>query len=172
MIITSSIIREVKPFSEGLNDSKRVNPYIIEAERIDLVNVIGDAFYTDLVDGLAESPVQAKWSNLIDGLSYTYNNRNYTFWGLKYALAYWSYARLIQSQQINIVSSGLVRKTFDNSEVLDTRAIKIEVDKCNEIAMSYARQCIDYIKRNISTYPTFDCGDEGKQGSYIITEIG
>lgn len=170
MIITRAILDTIKPLDKSLKDD-RVNMYIIEAERIDVSEVLGDVMYKELIDGLSNSPIVQKWTDLVDGCNYVYNAENYIFYGLKYAIAYFAYARFLQSQQINVTTHGIVRKTFENSDVLDSKTLKIEIDKCQEIGSAYLRKTTDFLDRNKTIYSNWNTKQQYKQGSQIITAI-
>jgi hypothetical protein len=48
-LITLANIQDVKSISLNVNETKQLSPYILEAQNFDLRELIGDAFYLDLI---------------------------------------------------------------------------------------------------------------------------
>ena len=91
----SSLAREV-----FIDDSKATR-FIVEAEEMDVRPVLGDKMLAYIRDNVAQV------SNLLNGTTYTYNGQTYTFSGLKKAVAYYTYARLIVGGDIEVTRSGV-----------------------------------------------------------------
>lgn len=139
-LIQISDIKAIKPISDNI-DVARLDPYIIEAQDLDIRPFLGDPLFYDLVEGVNASPQSTKYLELINGKSYT-NSYGHTIYfdGLKVAIAYFAYARFMQNQGINVTRFGIVKKLNDTSEPIDQAAIDRFVGNTRSIGNSYIAQ--------------------------------
>ena len=66
-LITLANIQDVKSISLNVNETKQLSPYILEAQNFDLRELLGDAFYLDLISDfptLTSSSLQSPQSSL------------------------------------------------------------------------------------------------------------
>lgn len=133
-------------------DQSRVNTYIIEAQENDLRPVLGDALYKDFIDNQSLT----KYTELLRGKSYTVNGFAIDFPGVKPMLAYFTLARIVANNQMNITSYGIVQKTVNESQPVEQAGVKALVTELRSVAVSYQNRLIQFLKANTSTYPQYN----------------
>lgn len=156
-ILTASELKTYnRNISTNISDDK-LNQFILDAQRFDIEPILGKAFYYELYNGLASSPVDAKYTNVVDGTSYTDRN-GYTveFWGLKPVIAYFAIARLRSEAESFITRSGSKTKTRDQSERTGYKAIESQANDDRSKAVKYQDDLLVYLDLNRSTYPNWD----------------
>lgn len=133
-------------------DEEMLQPHILSAQNVDIRPVLGEAFWTDLI----QNRTQTKYLTLLDGGTYTDDNGNVvTFQGLKSAIACFTYARYIMYKNAVDTPFGVVSKVTEYSQMSDTKLIlSIASDKRNEGSL-YLQNCIAYIEQNEATYTLF-----------------
>lgn len=145
LICRDDIQRECRPTSA---DDALVNRCIEEAQMLDIKPAIGDDVYLRLFD-LDDEDAQALWN----GGQYTDDCGNIRiFAGLKKALLYYSYARLVRSQ-------GGVSTRFDYvikaDQYSDSADLKAKVQAYNEafaIADGYKLQALRFMSDNAEAF--------------------
>lgn len=131
----SSLAREV-----FIDDSK-ANRFIAEAEELDVRPAIGDKMLQYIRSNVASCV------DLLNGTTYTYNSQTYTFAGLKTAIAYYAYARLIVGGDIEVTRSGMRSRDSDYSHQAPLEERQQVSRECSAIADRHINQALDYIKR-------------------------
>lgn len=131
----SSLAREV-----FIDDSKATR-FIVEAEEMDVRPVLGDKMLAYIRGNVANV------SNLLNGTTYTYKGQTYTFSGLKKAVAYYTYARLIVGGDIEVTRSGMRSRDSDYSHQAQMTERQQVSRECSAIADRHINQVLDYIKR-------------------------
>jgi len=111
-LISLTDIQELKGISSNVNIVKQLNPFIIEAQEMELRPFLGDEFYLAL---LADAPTFANYGDLFNGVDYTYNGHQYRNDGIKPMLIYYAYARYLNNAQSIITPNGIVSKENNNS---------------------------------------------------------
>lgn len=146
-LITYTDIALVRPLAQI--DVERIDPYIAEAQRYDIMPSVG---LETLELCLAVSP-DAAHVVLRDGAVYTApDGAKYECEGLKKALSYYAYKRLVLNNSANVTAFGVVSKLSDNSQPLansDLRRIANEAEACGKAALT---SCIDYMSRNSTLF--------------------
>jgi hypothetical protein len=158
-----------RDISSNIDSAKRIDPYIVEAQELDLRKFLGDIFYQEVIADLTASPQQ--YSVLLSGGTYSYGGYTYTFKGLKAALVFWTYARFLSNDDIKITPSGAKRKITNESEFVSEAALSRVVSNAREIAATYANQCNDYIARQSSTIYDHYIGKKRNTKSMRITAL-
>lgn len=169
-LITLANIQAVKSISLNINESKQLNPYILEAQNFDLRELLGDTFYLDLI---ADFPTLTKYSLLFNGGQYTYQNENYYVDGIKQFLVYSTYARYIVNSGVISTATGMVAKTNQYSEKVDEKTIMRLSTQARSGATFCEENIVKFLERNKSTYPLYKCDNNGKFTNGIkIRNIG
>ena len=168
MLITASKIKEIRAISDNIKESKRIEPFILEAEQTDLMDLLGNALYTDLLDKVNDSP--SIYDTLLNGGTYTYKGIKYTIKGLGYALAYFAYSRFLKFQGVNITNFGIVQKTTEFSQPVSGADINRMASSAKDIAMSYFSDCKLYLDRNSDTFSLWEFIEVNKS-SIRVTAI-
>lgn len=120
MIITMEDIQRVRPLANNLCEAK-VEIYIREAEHLDVLPILGAALYArlDQGEGLTEQEM-----TLLEGGEYNADCGGVRhIQGVKVALAYFAYARLVRNNQVNVTPYGVVTKVGDESNPTEYRTV-------------------------------------------------
>lgn len=118
-------------------DEAKVLAYIYEAEQNNIKPKIGDDLFLRLKDG--------ENSLLLEGGTYEKNGKRYQLNGIKKALAYYAYSRLLESGSVNLTRQGVVnRRSDDANAVNEDNIIKISRETY-AIADRYMQEIIDYL---------------------------
>lgn len=150
-------------------DDQLINNSIIEAQEIDLSPIIGEQVYISILEN--KGSYTDVYKNLMDGCIYTYEDNKYELRGIKVALCYLAYARIIKSVDNSVSRSGFLQKDNDHSV---HSAIKERLAAANEAAgtgVYYANKCLDYILRNISSFPVYSKLTKSKK-KFSINVLG
>lgn len=137
MLITTNDIRKHRPVAGNLDDMKRLEMYIREAETLHILPAIGAELYKE-VD---ENP--SVHTLLLDG-GYYDNNTRYMA-GLKAAISLLAYSRFVLNNSINATPFGVKEKlTLDSNNVPD-KALYRHANEAEKTGLAYLQQCIDYL---------------------------
>lgn len=134
----STLAREVY-----IDDSK-AERFIEEAEELDVRPALGDKMTDYAKRNMLTLP------ELMNGTTYTYNGATYTFAGLKKAVAYYAYARLIVGGDIEVTRSGLRSRDSEYSHQATMEERQQVSRECSAIADLHMNQLLEYIKRTDS----------------------
>lgn len=155
-LITPSQLRAYRP--HAVIDDDRITPFIIEAQQNDLRPALNDALYYDLMTKFTQAgdDMYSAYQDLIDGKEYTYGSHTVYFSGIKPMLAYFTLARFIVSQQVNITRFGVTQKLTPQSEPTSFAAIQAEANQMKSTAISYQNELIQFLETKASTYPLYN----------------
>jgi hypothetical protein len=139
--------------------------YIDEARLLDLQPVLG----AELL-GKVDTNALGAYNNLINGCTYVYDLKTYTFKGLKKALAYFVFARLKRGNSSQVTAFGNVVKIDPNSEPETEKSIARVSNECYDVGVAYLQDCMDYVGR---LFPLQEyLGSQSTQRKFRISEIG
>lgn len=127
-IITTKDFRSLRNITYKIDEGK-VSMSITQAHT-DLREVLGDAFYFDLVKNKDE----AAYGDLLNGSEFNVDGNVYIHEGIKSLLADYSYARYLYEVNINHSPFGMVQKNSQDSEPIDRNMIKDLVKQVNQDA--------------------------------------
>jgi len=120
-------------------DEKRVNAFIREAENIDLKPTLGY-----LLEEIKKEP--SKYTILLEGGEYkTECGEKKVLVGLKAALAYYTYSRIIKSGDLNIARFGAVYKEVNESSRPSEKERVIASNDAYSVANRYLQECVEYL---------------------------
>jgi hypothetical protein len=155
--------------SANVNVVKKLDPYITEAQRFDLLPILGQEFYWDLIRDFEASPSLADYDELFNGSEYTVNNITYKHEGLKPALIYFTYARYRMNANEEETATGLVTKNNPYSEPASEKAITRRVDQARSAAFAYMEPVIKFLNDKYLDYPlwTKECKTGNKRSTRI-----
>lgn len=149
MIVQASEVGKLaRPVSNHI-DKERIEVYIRESEDIDLKATLGDALLIDL----RERP--EKYKELLDGGTYSDACSVCVFSGLKKALAYYAYARIVKNNDMNVTRFGLVAKQDDYSERVSVKEKVMAYNDAFDVADRYMRECVIFLTKNKEKYPLY-----------------
>jgi hypothetical protein len=184
-IIKPCDIRKIRPVAENIQDEKRIEPYIHEAEQLDVMPAVGVSLYRQLSDeNLPETITvsstaqittpngktiilsESDWNKFLDGGYYTCDEypcngdkQRYSA-GLRAAVAYLAYARMLPNQPLNVTAFGVVQKTTTLSEPVDEKTLSRAASEARKIGLEYLKQAVDHLK---CLHLTDECKSENKQ---------
>lgn len=168
MIIDVEYIRKYRPIARNIADD-RVEIYINEAERLDILPAIGAELYqrytqlgiitvdrtgTRLEDeagtgitSLEEGDLPTEEFKFLNGGYYTDENGcKQHFEGLKTAIAYLAYGRFVRNHSTNVTPYGVVTKIGEDSTPADARSIASVSADATRIGQEYLADALRYWK--------------------------
>lgn len=170
MLIDITDIQKIRSVASNI-DLEKVNNYIREAERLDLIPVITYDLYKRLERGdeavievevdkygiavlLADEDdtlitVEATKTSaeelMLDGGEYYDRCGNVKYIeGVKVALAYFAYARMVRNHQVAVTPFGVVSKMGDDSNPTDARMLASVAADAVNIATAMLRRCAEF----------------------------
>lgn len=151
-------VSEVQTLARDMSqhvDKQRLEVYIRESENLDLKGALGDALFLDV----KEHP--EKYSVLLDGGVYEIEcGDKKVFTGLKSALAYYTFARIIKNGDGNVTRFGFVNKESSDSSRPDIKEKVMAYNDAFSVANTYLKECVSYLNNNKQRFPLY----KGKGG--------
>jgi hypothetical protein len=133
-------------------DEDIVERAIEEAELLDIKPALGDKLFNRLQNSVT-------FSRLMEGGEYEACGETRTFAGLKRTLAYYTWARLINSATHHLTRFGYVLKDGEYSRTADLKERQQAVGDATAVANAYMHECLDYIKANPDIFAEYrGCG--------------
>lgn len=123
-------------------DEQKVMRYISEAEQNNIKNTLGDDLFLRLKAGEEKL--------LLNGGTYERDGKRYYLNGVKKALAYYTYSRLVESSSVELTRQGVVNRRSEYSDMADNRDILSVSRETYAIADRYMEECLSYIKGTCS----------------------
>lgn len=168
LITFSDIKNNVKQISDHI-DVQLINNAIKEAQDIDLSPIITEPLLISIRQ--LNGTYNDEFANLMNGCIYEYMDNNYEIKGLKVALCYFAYARIIKGIDNTVSRTGFLQKDYDASVHAQ---IKERIAAANEAASTgafYANKCLDYIIRNADSFTTYSV-ETKKKKRFSINVLG
>jgi hypothetical protein len=156
LLINITDILNVRPASKEI-DQSRIEPYIQEAQRHDLRNILGEALYFDFISkfDVTGDPMYANYQTLLNGGTWSYGGQSRQYFGLRDMLSYFALARFVKNNQMNVTRFGVVQKTNQNSEPISQASLNDLITELKSVAISYQSQVIEFLTNNTSTYTLY-----------------
>lgn len=162
LLITYKDFPQFKNISPNTNISKDLEPYILEAQRIDIEPFLGSALYYDLINTYpypnveTPDPLAVNYTPLVQGETYTNcNNEEVYFYGLKMVIIYYAYARFIHNLPNRVTRHGVVKQNSGYSDKLSNAEVKELVNESRSIGLKYQNDTHIYLCENKSLYPLY-----------------
>lgn len=147
---------EVSKLTRGMSvyvASDKIESYIREAENMDVRPALGDALFLDIK---AEPD---KYQLLLSGGEYEAKcGGKRLLVGLKSAMAYYSYARLVKNGDGNVTRFGYVNKDDEYSSRPELREKLQAYNDAFDVASRYMKECVDYLNENQDKFTLFRKG--------------
>ena len=142
LVTRNDINAECRPTSA---EEALVNRCIEEAQNLDIIPAIGADWWLRVVNRTGDAVAQLLWT----GGQYTDSNGNLNiFAGLKKALLYYSYARLVRSQGGTSTRFDFVVKADQYSDSADLKAKVQAYNEAFAVADGYKAQCLLFINES------------------------
>lgn len=130
-------------------DEDVLQRYIEESEMQDIKPAIGDALFLRLM-------THVEYARLLNGGEYEDQHGNtFIFAGLKTALAYYVYARIVKSGTQTVSRFGFVEKDDEYSSRSDFKHRHQAYNDAFSIADGYMKECLAYIQNNPDIFPDY-----------------
>lgn len=139
-----------------LADDNEAERFIEEAEKIDIMPQIG----ADMYIKIKESPRDYE-DLLTGGVWRTENGATQVFAGLRVALAYYSYARIVKNGGHVATRFGFAEKRDEYSNHVELKQRTAEANDAYDVACEYMRGCLEYIKANAKRFGLSTCTGMG-----------
>lgn len=170
LLITKETVAEKLQVAIGYDDEE-FKTFINEAQIFDFKPLVREDFFSDLIAKKNEP----EYAKLLEGGEYTFENRTYFFQGIDTVLSYFTYARYYLNSPGVATSHGVVYKTTPNSTPVPLEDRRNVYYKKKQEANELFADCVRYIERNISLFPSFSnqsgCGANSSRGRVSTTVI-
>ena len=161
---------EVSTLSRGMSvhvDEDKIETYIRESESIDIKSAFGDALYLDV----KEHP--EKYELLLDGGTYEdKRGEKKMLMGIKTALAYYTYARIVKNGDGNVTRYGFVQKEEEYSSFADIKEKVMAYDDAFSIADRYLKECVMFLEDKKNDYPLYKGNGKIKANRTVYRVLG
>ncbi|HUM43535.1 MAG TPA: hypothetical protein PKI14_11365 [Fervidobacterium sp.] len=139
-LIDKSDIQLIRAISDNV-PADRLEPYIIEAQEVDLCGLLGTELFEKLFEEVVPNTFPA---------TYVYADLKPEY---STYLAYMAYARFLTQQQVVVTSHGVVGKKTDWSEPVSDTAMQRTIQAARSTAQVYSDRLIKFLNENVETYP-------------------
>lgn len=155
VIITLSDLKKLRPLAEL--DGMRWEQFAVEAQDQELRPILGDGLYYDFMTKFYSTgdSMYSAYQNLLNGVAYTYNGQPIYYDGLIPMIAYFTLAKLVQNNPVNITRFGVVTKVVPQSQPTDVQVIRQVVNELKSCGITYKNQVDQYLLNNQTTYPLY-----------------
>lgn len=158
---TDNVKRNTRPISGQILDTK-IAIYIDESEQIDIKPRLGDALFLDV----KRDPY--KYDVLLNGGEYKdKQGKEKSFKGLIAALNYFTYARLVKNNDLNVASFANVYKETDYSSRVEHKEKVVAYNDAFSVADMYLQDCLRYLNDNVDKFPLYE--GKGKMKANRVT---
>lgn len=165
LINKSDVVSLSRPLSVHVEESD-INTFIDETEQIDIIPSIGSELYLDLRTDLDNS----KYKILLDGGVYLgRDGKKRIFKGLKAAMSYYVYARLLKNDGRILSESGFLSHNDEYGTKSDDKQKYASYNDALNVAKRYLADVLEYLK---STDATFNKKATVKNNGTRIIAIG
>lgn len=148
-------------------DEDKIETYIRESESIDIKSALGDALYLDV----KEHP--EKYELLLDGGIYEdKRGEKKMLMGIKTALAYYTYARIVKNGDGNVTRYGFVQKEDEYSSLTDIKEKVMAYDDAFSIADRYLKECVMFLEDKKNDYPLYKGNGKIKANRTVYRVLG
>ena len=129
--------------------------FVWEAQMLDVKHWLGDGLLNELLTEETVSPPTHSAANtlLLDGGTYTYNDRTYMFQGLKACIIYYAFARFTNRTAYNYTAAGIVVKESDFSTPVSDKVTQRLETEARLTAEALKCEVVTFLNRNSEDYP-------------------
>lgn len=169
-LIDKTDILKFREISKSVRDAK-INPYIDDAQNLDLRPMLGRKLYFDLV----ENRTDPKYIKLMEGGVYQFKGEDYYFAGLERVLSILTYARYILFGSGSDTPFGYVNKSGTDSTPVPVSTKRDIYTEDRRAASEYFQDVANFLDRNPEDYPLWEssstCGP-ARLSNFRISKIG
>lgn len=155
-ILTLQNQQLIKPISK--NNTDMYNLMAFEVEQSALIDLLGNAFYTDLL----ANPTSEYNLKLISGCTFEKNGQTLKHFGLNYVLAYLNYSKYVSISDVSDTYTGMVQKKREETESLSAGRVKILQEDSRKIAFLYFDMIREWLNIEYKNFPYWQSANEKK----------
>lgn len=155
-LISISDFAPFKAISDNLNTTKKLVPYIVDAQQFDLKGLLGNPFYHSLAQDILDSPSLQLYADLWNGSEWIFQGRTFRHEGLKTVLVHFTYARYVMNSNMEETAFGIVTKKEENSTPVSDKTIQRKIDNARSGAMAYWKDIEYYLNNNYTLFPLWN----------------
>ena len=156
-LITPEDVFHLSRNNSGQIDPREVEVYIEEAEALDIKPAIGAELYYRLLNGDGNAGDNEK---LLYGGASNENGVMCIFAGIRKALAYYVYGRIVKNGGRTATRYGFVEKRDEHSTHIEYRERLNSANDATLVADSYMKETLHYIVQS-GLYPEYNRCDAG-----------
>lgn len=135
-------------------DETSIQPYILEAQRSDLVSLLGETLYYDFWQHIGGDAEYTIYLDLLNGTVYrNTQGQSVQFYGIKPYLVYRTYCRYLNKSQVRMTRAGAVSKRTDESEYIDPIVLDRLRTESDSFAELYKQSIIRFLNNARTVYP-------------------
>ncbi|WP_254028601.1 DUF6712 family protein [Bacteroides ovatus] len=166
-LITTEEVSELSRDMSTHLDKSKIETYIRESENIDIKSALGDGLFLDVKN------FPEKYSILLNGGIYeTECGDRKVFTGLKSALAYYTFARIVKNGDGSVTRFGFVNKESEYSSRSEIKEKVMAYNDAFSIADRYLKECVQYLNDCKSDFPLYKSGGKLKANRTVFRIIG
>lgn len=149
-----------------------IDPYILEAQEIDIAPSIGQALYFDLTEGPDKFPDDGKYDDLVNGSVFENCDKDdVKQYGLKRAIMYYALARYLIDNPTNHTPTGFQVKEQDFGSQPSLKHIDTRKDNMRSAGIATLNTIHEFLIENRDTYPLYKCRRTDRKGGAIISVV-
>jgi len=171
-LVTKTDLADYKYVADSLKNTTSWPQFVTEAQQFDVKVWLGDGLLNEILTQSVTSPASVSTANqiLLDGGSYTYNDKTYLFQGLKAAIIYYAFARFTNRTPYNYTAAGVVLKDSDLSTPVGDKIIQRLETEARLMADAIRDEIILFLNRNYATYPLWKnrCTVPGRRRTFKV----
>ncbi|TSE05257.1 hypothetical protein [Aquimarina algiphila] len=137
-------------------DFEVLEQYILERQNLDLVKLLGNSFYVDVI----ENRENVEYKDLLDGSKFTIEcggkTKTLIHFGLKRVLIHYAYAAYIYRKSFVDTPFSVVVKQSEDSIPVSPSDLKVVHDENRKMAYSYWKMTLEYLCANEDEFSNFD----------------
>lgn len=173
-LLTLQDFVDLRGMSANIKFEKDLKQHVLDAQEFELRVFMGESFFLSLLDDFAAVPSLPTYSDLFNGVKYTYDGNEYENPGIKKLLVQYSQARYIAEGGVTSTPYGLRNKSHDKSEAPDPKIIGRKSAQAKSGATLYEDRIKLFLNRNKTSYPLWKCAYKKRTvgGGIKISGIG
>lgn len=161
MITTVDCIRRVRPIAQNIDGINRLEPYIQEAEKLNILPQVGAHVYRwlDETDFSGDGPwtfttasgrrvdlSREQYEAILFGGYYQTDCEGGHSMGLVAAASYYAYSRAVLDNQVSVTSFGVVKKRSEYSEPVDSATLIQVSREAKKLGDEVAREVVAHLR--------------------------
>ncbi|GGH03756.1 DUF6712 family protein [Mucilaginibacter phyllosphaerae] len=166
-LITPTILQRYEDIAANIKP-ERIKVFIQKAQELDLKPFLGYILYYDLIkqldeDGNLKDDASQHYKDLLNGCEYLDEAGHIVLYqGLQPVLAYFTFARFIETDSVHYTATGPVTKRYDNADALPAKDIVKLVQQQRSTANAYANETERFLIDHQDSFPVWHYNHKNK----------